>query len=62
MMMSFLIMDMMMMTAVSAALGLKSGLHLYQLGAKAAEHLLDHMIWSNTKNSIADFSRHMPIS
>jgi len=61
-MMSFRIMDMMIVPTVSAALGLKRDLNCYELCAKATKHLLDHMVRPNTKNFTADFSRHVPIS
>ena len=48
---------MMIMAAVSAALGLERDLHFYERCAKATEHLLDHMIGPNAKNLVTDFSR-----
>jgi len=61
--MSFRIVDIMvMMSAVSATLGLKRDLHFDELCAKTTEHLLDHVVWPNTKNLIADFGWDMPIS
>ena len=56
-MMSFLMMIIMIMLAVCAALGLKPNLNFHELGAKATEHLFDHMVRPNTKNLITDFSR-----
>jgi len=51
------IVTMMIMMTVSAALGLEPNLFSREVRTKAKEHLLDHMVWPNTKNQIADFSR-----
>jgi hypothetical protein len=48
--------------AVGSAFRLERGLHLNKLRSEAMEHLLDHMVWPNAKNLIANFSRQMPIS
>jgi hypothetical protein len=48
--------------AVGAAFRLERGLRLYKLGSEATQHLLDHMIWPNAKNMLANFSGQMPIS
>jgi hypothetical protein len=48
-------------TAVSAAFRLERGLHLYKLRSEAMEHFLDHMIGSNAKNMVANFSWQVPI-
>jgi len=42
--------------AVSAAFGLKGGLDLYKIRSEAVEQLFDHMVRSNAKNLVADFS------
>jgi hypothetical protein len=49
-------------TAVGAAFRLEWGLHLFKLGSEAMEHLLDHMIRTNAKNVVANFSRQMSVS
>jgi len=49
-------------TTVSAAFRLERLLQLYKLRSEAMEHLLDHMIGSNSKHLVANFSRQMPVS
>jgi hypothetical protein len=62
-MMSFLMMvAVILIAAVSAALGLERGLHFDDLCFEVKEHLFDHMIRSNTKNLIADFSWQVSIA
>ena len=48
--------------AVSAAFGLEGGQHLCKICPEAMEHILDHMVGPNAKNTISNFSRQMPIS
>jgi len=55
-------MMMMLLPAISAALGLKRYLHFYELCAKAGEHLFDHMVRPNAKNLVMNFCRQMPVS
>jgi hypothetical protein len=50
------------MAAIGAPLGLKRDLQPREVGAKRAEHLLDHMVGPNAKGVIADFSRQMSIA
>src|SRR5260370_25265957 len=47
---------------VSAAFGLKRGLHLYEIRSKTNEHILDHVVRPNAKNLVPNLSRQMPIS
>jgi hypothetical protein len=49
-------------TAVGTAFRLERDLQLYKLGSEAMEHVLDHMIPTNAKNPIENFSRQVPIS
>jgi hypothetical protein len=48
--------------AVGAAFGLEGGLHPCKIGPEAMEHILDHMVGPNAKNTMSNFSRQMPIS
>jgi hypothetical protein len=48
--------------AISAAFGLKRGLHLYKIRSEAVEHVLDYVVGPNAKNLVSNFSRQMPIS
>jgi len=48
--------------AVGTALGLKGSAHVYQIGSEAAEQILDHVVGSNAKNLVLNFSGQMPIS
>ena len=48
--------------AVSAAFRLEGGPHLYKICPEGTEHILDHMVGPNAKNTISNFSRQMPIS
>jgi hypothetical protein len=50
------------MTAIGAAFRLEWSLHGRELRAEAMEHFLNHVIGSNAKKLISDFSRQMPIS
>src|SRR5262245_8461103 len=52
----------MSVSAVSAAFRLKGSLQLYKISSEAAEHMLDYMIGTNTKNVVLNFSRQMSIS
>ena len=49
-------------TAVGATFRLERGLQLYKLGSEAMEHVLDHMIRTNAKNPVENFSRQVPVS
>jgi hypothetical protein len=49
-------------STVSAAFGLKRGLHPGEVRSKAKEHVLDHMIGPNAKNMVSNFGRQMAIS
>ena len=57
MVLTMLIVMMMIMVTVSAALGLERNLRPREIRAKGKQHLFDYMVWPNTKNLIADFSR-----
>jgi hypothetical protein len=48
--------------AVGAAFGLEGSLHLYEVRAKATEHILDYMIGSNAEYLFSDISRQVSIS
>jgi len=48
--------------AVSAAFRLEGGLDLYKIRSEAMKHILDHVVGSNPKNLVSNFSRQMPIS
>src|ERR1700745_1299586 len=52
----------MIMVAVSAALRLKTGLHVFKIRSKAVKHILNHMIRPNTKNVVSDFCWQMTVS
>src|ERR1700751_2544025 len=52
----------MIMVTVSAALRLKTGLHVCEIRSKAVKHILNHMIWPNTKNVVSDFCWQMTVS
>jgi hypothetical protein len=52
----------MIMTAVSSAFGLKTGLDLCEIRSETTEHMLDHMVRPNAKNVASHFSRQMTIS
>jgi len=62
MMVSFAVAVMMTLTSVSAAFGLEGRLQLHKIGAEAAEHILDHVVGTNTKNVVLNFSGQMSIS
>jgi hypothetical protein len=49
-------------TAVRATFRLERGLHLHKRRSEAVEHLLNHMVRTDAKNLIANFSGQMPIS
>jgi len=42
--------------AVRTTLGLKGSAHVYKIGSEAAEHILDHVVGSNAKNMVLNFS------
>jgi hypothetical protein len=48
--------------AVRAAFGLKGCLHLDELRSKTIEHIFDHVVGSNPKNVVSNFSRQVPVS
>jgi hypothetical protein len=48
--------------AIGATLRLERDVHFRELGAEAAEHLLDDMVGSNAENLVPNFSRQMPVS
>jgi hypothetical protein len=52
----------MIVPAVRAAFGLKGSLYLHELRSKAMEHIFDHVIGSNPKNVVSNFSRQVPVS
>jgi hypothetical protein len=63
MMVPILIMVVMVaVSPVSAAFRLEGSLNYYQVSSETKEHILDHMVGSNTKDLLADFGRQMPIS
>jgi hypothetical protein len=43
--------------AVSTALGLEGGLHLYKIRAEPMEHILNHMVGPNAKMLVSHFGR-----
>ena len=47
---------------VSPAFGLESSLDLFELCSEATEHVFNHMIGPNQKNTVSNFSRQMPIA
>jgi hypothetical protein len=47
---------------ISAAFGLERDLHLYKFCSEAKEHILDHVVRSDTKNVLSNFGRKMSIS
>jgi hypothetical protein len=51
----------MAMFTVSAALRLERGLHVGELRAEAAQHVLDNMVRPDAKNLITDFSGQVPV-
>jgi len=61
-MMSTFLVVMVIVASVGAAFGLKGSPHNYEIGSKAAEHILDHMVRPNAKNLSLDLSGQMPIS
>jgi hypothetical protein len=44
-------------SAVGTAFRLEGGLHLYKVRAEAMQHVLDHMVRSDTKSFLSNFSR-----
>ena len=50
------------MTAVGAALGLKRHLQPCEARSKALDHGFNHMVGSDAKSRVADFSRQMTVS
>jgi hypothetical protein len=53
---------MMAVATISAAFGLKRGLHHYQMRSETTQHGLDHVIRSDTKDLVSNFGRQMPVS
>src|SRR5262245_58899861 len=62
MMSAVIIAVMVAIATVGTPFRLEWGLQLQELGSGAMEHLFDHMVGSNAKNLIANFSRQMPVS
>jgi hypothetical protein len=63
MMMLLVIMVMMVaLSAISAAFGLKCGMHFYKIRSEAEEHVLDDMVGANAKDVVSNFCRQMAIS
>jgi len=62
MMLTFIMLVMVVMAAVSAAFGLEGGLHLYKIRSEAMEHILDDVVRPNAKNLVLNFSGQMSIS
>jgi hypothetical protein len=48
--------------AVSAAFGLEAGVHSYQIGSEAMQHILDYVVRSDTKKLVSNIRRQMAIS
>jgi len=47
---------------ISPALGLESGPDSVEVRSEAAEHVFDHVIGTNQKHTVSNFSRQMPIA
>src|SRR4029077_19824002 len=62
MMLTFIMLVMVVIAAVSAAFGLEGSLHLYKVRSEATEHIFDHMVGPNTKNLVSNFGRQMRIA
>jgi hypothetical protein len=62
MMLGLIMLVVMIMVTVSAALRLKTGLHLCKIRSKAMKHILNHVIGPNTKSVVSNFCRQMTIS
>jgi hypothetical protein len=52
----------MIVAAVRAAFGLKGCLYLHELRSKAMKHIFDHVVGSNPKNMVSNFSWQVPVS
>ena len=52
----------MIVAAVRAAFGLKGCLYLHELRSKAVKHIFDHVVGSNPKNMVSNFSWQVPVS
>ena len=52
----------MAVAAVSAAFGLKSGLHLDEVRSETTKHVLDDMVRPDAKDLVPDLRRQMPVS
>jgi hypothetical protein len=48
--------------AVGAALGLEGNLYLSEVRPEVMEHVLNHVVGSNTQNLMANVGRQMPIA
>jgi uncharacterized membrane protein YccF (DUF307 family) len=48
--------------AVRAAFWLEGDLYLYEFRSETVEHILDHMVWTNTKGTIPNLGWKMAIS
>jgi hypothetical protein len=53
---------MMAVATISAAFGLKRGLHRYQMRSETTQHPLDHMVRPDTKNLVSNFGLQMTVS
>ncbi|HWX16450.1 MAG TPA: hypothetical protein VNY07_07675 [Chthoniobacterales bacterium] len=62
MMLTFIMLVLVAMAAVSAAFGLKGSLHPYKVRSEATEHIFDHMVGPNAKSLVSNFGRQMPIA
>ena len=60
--MAMLVILMLVMVTVGAPLGLERGMDPREVGAKLADHVLDHLIGPNTKDLVVDFSRQMSVT
>jgi hypothetical protein len=50
------------MAAVCTTFGLERGLHLHELRSKTMKHIFDHVVGSNTKSVVSNFSGQVPVS
>jgi hypothetical protein len=61
-MMMIFVMFVIMDVTISAAFGLKGNLQMGDLRTETTEHILDYVIWTDTKNFASNFSRQMAIA
>ena len=57
-----MMMFVMVAVPVSSTFGLESSLNLCEICSEATEHVFDHVIRPNQKNTVSNFSRQMPIA